>query len=162
MSKSQIRDYGFLPAPPWMTLFGRSTLQTWDKRWKSRDPSVCDDYMHIYIKRNGHPCFSADMCEQLHSHFGDQGQSDFQAYSSYPDYEDRLRVLRAYMDSKKPKGFRGLWRDKRDTYSYYTFWGVIIFGGVSVLLGLLSLFASILQTIAAWKALDPPPQGSHS
>lgn len=153
-----------------MTLFGRSTLGIWDKKW---DPMSTDkgwnDYMHTYLRYKG-PIrdwgyFCLDMENQLNGIRGFQeqyrGQLDSHMYSTYPEYEDRLRILRAYMDTKKPKGFRGLWRDKRDTYSYYTFWGVIIFGGISVLLGLLSLIASVLQTIASWKALELPSQGSH-
>ena len=75
-------------------------------------------------------------------------------YSAFPSFEPRLRELRAYMDSCRPTGLRQLWRDKRDTLNYYTFWGVIIFGFTSVLLALLSLAVSTAQTVASFKALD--------
>ena len=75
-------------------------------------------------------------------------------YSSFGSYEKRLRVLRHYMDTSKPTGFRNLWHDRRDSLAYYTFWGVIILGGLSVVLGLLSLFVGVAQTIAAFKALE--------
>lgn len=150
-----------------MTLFGRSTLKTWDKTWDLGLVDMgWDDDMQNYFNQKGpgpkKDPFCADMDDHLNCNLWDRGHLDSHMYSSYPEYEDRLRVLKAYMDSKKPKGFRGLWRDKRDTYSYYTFWGVIIFGSVSVLLALLSLIASVLQTIATWKALDLPLQNSHS
>ena len=76
------------------------------------------------------------------------------AYSDFPGFESRLRELRAYMDSCRPTGIRGLWRDNRDSLNYYTFWGVIIFGLASVLLALLSLAVSTAQTVASFKALD--------
>ena len=53
-------------------------------------------------------------------------------YSEFPIFETRLRQLRHYIDSPKPPGLRHIWRDKRDSLSYYTFWGVIIFGLLSV------------------------------
>ena len=75
-------------------------------------------------------------------------------YSSLGSYEKRLRVLRHYMDTSKPTGFRNLWHDRRDSLTYYTFWGVIVLGGLSVFLGLLSLLVGVAQTIAAFKALE--------
>ena len=77
-------------------------------------------------------------------------------YSEFPVYEKRLRRLRAYMDSCNPTGLRTLWLDKRNSANYYTFWGVIIFGTLSVFLALFSLVVSIVQTIAAYKALPVP------
>ena len=77
------------------------------------------------------------------------------AYSSFPIYEKRLRELRAYMDSCKPQGLRQLFRDNRDSLTYYTFLGVIVFGGSSVMLALLSLAVSVAQTVAGYRALQP-------
>ncbi|KAL2069543.1 hypothetical protein VTL71DRAFT_14222 [Oculimacula yallundae] len=63
-------------------------------------------------------------------------------------------VLMLYcMDNQAPTGIRGLWRDKRNSYSFYTLWLVIIFGGTSILLALLSLAVSAAQT---WAAFHPP------
>ncbi|TGO24365.1 hypothetical protein BPAE_0105g00320 [Botrytis paeoniae] len=67
--------------------------------------------------------------------------------------EHCVRILREYMDKQKPRGFRQLWMDSRDSFNYYTFWGVIIFGAVSVFLVMASLAFSISQTYASFKAL---------
>lgn len=83
-------------------------------------------------------------------------------YAEFPIFENRLRQLRAYMDNCKPKSFRDLYRDKRDTLNYYTFWGVIIFGVSSVLLGFFSLGVSAAQTVAAWKAIPALPNAATS
>jgi hypothetical protein len=58
------------------------------------------------------------------------------------------------MGSQKPRGLRQLWKDNRDSLNYYTFWGVIIFGLLSVFLGFFSLAVSVAQTIASFRALD--------
>ncbi len=76
-------------------------------------------------------------------------------YSSFPIYEKRLRELRAYMDSSKPQGLRQLFRDNRDSLTYYTFWGVIVFGTLSVVLAVFSLAATVAQTVAGYRALPP-------
>lgn len=76
------------------------------------------------------------------------------SYASFPTFETRLRQLRHYMDSQKPRGILQLWKDKRDTLNYYTFWGVIIFGSLSIFLAFFSLAVSVAQTIASFKALN--------
>ena len=69
-------------------------------------------------------------------------------YARFPIFETRLRQLRHYMDSQKPRGFRQLWKDNRDSLNYYTFWGVIIFGLLSVFLAFFSLAVSVAETVA--------------
>jgi len=78
-------------------------------------------------------------------------------YSNFPVYEQRLRALRAYMDSAKPRGLLQLWKDNRDSLSYYTFWGVIIFGGLSFIIAFFSLTVSVSQTVASFEALHASP-----
>ncbi|KAF5869760.1 uncharacterized protein Bfra_010960 [Botrytis fragariae] len=74
-------------------------------------------------------------------------------YACFGHLEHRVRILREYTDKQKPRGFRQLWRDSRDSFNYYTFWGVIIFGAVSVFLAMASLAVSIAQTYASLKSL---------
>ena len=76
-------------------------------------------------------------------------------YSSFPIYEMRLRELRAYMDSIKPHGLHQLLRDNRDSITYYTFWGVIVFGTLSVVIAFFALGVSVAQTVASFRALQP-------
>jgi hypothetical protein len=85
------------------------------------------------------------------------GKSAFR-YLEFPIFEDRLRHLRHYMDTQKPRTFRQMWKDKRDTSNYFTFWAVIVFGGLGVLLAFLSLAVSVAQTVASFKALNLPTQ----
>ncbi|KAH8591284.1 hypothetical protein B0O99DRAFT_632376 [Bisporella sp. PMI_857] len=80
-------------------------------------------------------------------------QKDELPYSDFPLFETRLRQLRHYMDTQKPRGLRQLWRDNRDSLNYFTFWGVITFGVSSLLLALFSLAVGIAQTVASFKSL---------
>jgi hypothetical protein len=79
------------------------------------------------------------------------------SYDQFPLFEARLRQLRYYMDEQKPRGLRRLWKDNRDSLNYYTFWGVIIFGGLRVLLALFSLAVSIAQTVVSFRVLEGSP-----
>ncbi|KAL9019498.1 MAG: hypothetical protein Q9185_003198 [Variospora sp. 1 TL-2023] len=84
------------------------------------------------------------------------GAEDFprkRSYSGFPYYENRLRELRAYMDSQQPKGLRGLWQDKRNSYYYYTFWLVILFSALTLFVGVGSLAAAIAQVWGQFQSL---------
>jgi hypothetical protein len=58
------------------------------------------------------------------------------------------------MEKQKPKGFMALWRDKRDSSAWYTFWAAVIFGAIALLLALTSFVVSAAQTWASFQALD--------
>ncbi|KAL2067207.1 hypothetical protein VTL71DRAFT_1631 [Oculimacula yallundae] len=113
------------------------------------------------VTRQGRPYdFGADYhlpTEETHvSSFGTKAmQQDL--YEKYPAFEDNLRIVVAYMDSQKPGGLRGLWYDKRDSGAWYTFWAVLWIGGISLIIGLLSLVASIAQSVASFKSLNSDP-----
>ncbi|KAH7369767.1 hypothetical protein BKA65DRAFT_561077 [Rhexocercosporidium sp. MPI-PUGE-AT-0058] len=75
-------------------------------------------------------------------------------YSEFPTYGARPHELRLHMDGVRPKGFRGVFRDKRDSnVAYHTFWFAVIFGTASIFLALASLVVSSAQT---WAAFHPP------
>jgi len=129
--------------------------------------AVYDKYTPLSGIPDEHRCFLKDL------HLGQRYRPNFQAglkrnydqvliaaahklplpYSQFPLFETRLRQLRNYMDNEKPRGFRQLWKDNRDSLNYYTFWGVIILGGLSVALALFSLAVSVAQTVASFQAL---------
>lgn len=62
-------------------------------------------------------------------------------------FEEQLRILKAFMDGKKPRTIGQLWKDARDATSWWTFWAVLFFGIVSILLAAGSLIVSIVQTV---------------
>lgn len=72
---------------------------------------------------------------------------------SYPIFGDRLRELKEYLDRQKLRTMRQIFNDWRDTVSYVTFWAVIVIGGLSIVLALISIAVSSAQTVAAFEAL---------
>ena len=57
----------------------------------------------------------------------------------------RLLELQAYNLRQEPSRIRDLWRDRRNTLQWYTFWAVIFVGGLTVLLALLQCFIAAAQ-----------------
>jgi hypothetical protein len=48
-----------------------------------------------------------------------------------------------------------LWRDRRNPLQWYTFWAVLVVGGVSILLSFLQLVVSVAQLVVAIKTAPP-------
>ncbi|KAE9367031.1 hypothetical protein N431DRAFT_82491 [Stipitochalara longipes BDJ] len=129
-TKKNMANYDRIPKPPWVT----------------GDDGDYQKSKHLSFDRS---LTSAERKEEKHM--------VLKSYSEFTVFENRIRQLVYYMDTQKPQGFRQLWRDKRDTLSYYTFWGVIIFGSLSIFLALFSLAVSIAQTVAGFRALNLGP-----
>jgi hypothetical protein len=83
------------------------------------------------------------------------GLSEMERYSAYPIYGARLHELKAYMDNQRPKNLRQLYKDRRDTVGYWAFWAVVIVGGASIILALISIAVSSAQAVASFQALEP-------
>jgi hypothetical protein len=84
----------------------------------------------------------------------DRSQSTSTSYSTYPILAARIKILVDHMNQHKPVGFRALWRDKRDSNSWYTLWAAVIFGILALILAFAGLAVASAQTWAAFKALD--------
>lgn len=63
----------------------------------------------------------------------------------FPMLRFRLAVLKKQVAMSRPRGWKELWRDKRDSAQWVTFWAVIIIGGLGLLLSLLQVIVGILQ-----------------
>ena len=60
-------------------------------------------------------------------------------------YRSRLAVLMCHLNARKPRSWKELWHDKRDSASWLTFWVVLIFGGLGILLALLQVILQIVE-----------------
>lgn len=63
----------------------------------------------------------------------------------FPVLESRLVPLLRRLSNKRPQTWRQLWKDKRDSASWFTFWAVIIIGGIGIILAFVQV---ILQAVA--------------
>ena len=56
------------------------------------------------------------------------------------------------MKRRKPGKLAALWKDRRDYNSFYTFWAVLAFGSLGVLLGVMQVVLSAFQVVYAVKS----------
>lgn len=108
------------------------------------------------------PPYSLDLCWHLENillpYPALLGESDSMRSSShFPRFGSRLREIKFYMDNQRPSGWYQIWKDKRDRVQYVTFWAVLVFGTISIILALISIAVSSAQTVAAFRSL---PGGS--
>ncbi|KAF8467371.1 hypothetical protein BDZ91DRAFT_848580 [Kalaharituber pfeilii] len=80
----------------------------------------------------------------------------YNASEDFPVFGDRLMELRTLL---KPKGLKGLWLDTRDSLQWYTFWAVVIVGGLSLFLGFIQMGLGAVQAYASLASLK---SGSYS
>ncbi len=63
----------------------------------------------------------------------------------FPMLRCRLASLKMQLSVSKPRGWGELWRDRRDSAHWFTFWAVIIIGGAGLLLSFLQVVLQIVQ-----------------
>ena len=138
--REDLIEYGLLPIPEWLRVFyGDKNGPLSEKKAKNlsyflqskTQPMVGDMAFHLR-------CISPDKSTKL--------------FNEYKIWGDRLRILKAHMDSQKPGGLRGLWEDNRDSLQWYTFWAVVIVGSFSLVLSFLGLIVGIVQAVGTFRA----------
>ncbi|KAL4745268.1 hypothetical protein BDW72DRAFT_208347 [Aspergillus terricola var. indicus] len=70
----------------------------------------------------------------------------YSSRNDFPYFGSRILVLQQYNLTQQPRRVRDLWRDRRNPLQWYTFWAVLCIGGISIILSLLQLAATIVQT----------------
>lgn len=65
----------------------------------------------------------------------------------FPILRSRLLPLLRHLSAKKPRTWRELWEDKRDSASWLTFWAVLVIGGMGLILAMLQTILQIVQVI---------------
>jgi hypothetical protein len=77
-------------------------------------------------------------------------QSDvYNARDSFPRLGPRLIKLQQFSSGQRPSKLTDLWRDRRNPLQWYTFWAVLLVGGVANILAALQLAVGIAQLKAS-------------
>ncbi|KAL8855985.1 MAG: hypothetical protein Q9178_007355 [Gyalolechia marmorata] len=66
-------------------------------------------------------------------------------HQDFPALRSRLIRLHQALSASKPSTWKELWRDRRDSANWLTFWAVIIFGAVAILLAFAQVILQIIQ-----------------
>jgi hypothetical protein len=67
----------------------------------------------------------------------------------FPILRSRIATLHHQMMNLKPRGWREIWNDKRDSAHWLTFWAVIFIGGAGLLLSLIQVLLQAAQLAGA-------------
>lgn len=73
--------------------------------------------------------------------------------SDFAVYGERLGKIQRYIGQRQPRRLLEMWRDRRNPEKFFTFWAVIIFGGVTVILSLVQIALTAGQLVLSYKQL---------
>jgi len=62
----------------------------------------------------------------------------------FPMLGSRLAVIQEFNLRQQPSRLRDLWRDRRNPLQWYTFWAVLVIGGLSIIVAILQLVVAIV------------------
>ena len=77
-------------------------------------------------------------------------KSVYSARADFPFLADRLLSLQQFAVTQCPSDWRTVWRDRRDTARFWTLWAVMVFGGASIVLGIVQVALAVAQVVAAY------------
>ena len=77
-------------------------------------------------------------------------KSVYSARADFPFLADRLLSLQDFVVTQCPSDWRTVWRDRRDTARFWTLWAVMVFGGTSIIIGIIQVALSVAQVVAAY------------
>lgn len=87
-------------------------------------------------------------CRTLEGHLQ---QSDvYSARDDFPRLGRRLIKLQQFNSRQRPNKLTDLWRDRRNPLQWYTFWAVVLVGGVANILAALQLLVAVVELQASW------------
>lgn len=99
------------------------------------------------IPRDGRDLFLNQLCGKKCYPTGSNGleRESYDLPRDFPILRNRLVALLCHLSTKKPRTWKELWEDNRDSASWLTFWAVLIIGGLGLILALLQTILQIVQ-----------------
>ena len=87
------------------------------------------------------------LCSSKEHHFPEvfKERDFYRLKRDFPVLRSRLATLSHQMSNMKPRGWKELWKDKRDSAHWLTFWAVIIIGGAGILLAVIQVLLQAVQ-----------------
>ncbi|KAI9668930.1 MAG: hypothetical protein M1829_005242 [Trizodia sp. TS-e1964] len=85
-----------------------------------------------------------------------QELDSYTLHDDFPMLGSRLAALQEFNLRQQPSKLRDLWRDRRNPLQWYTFWAVLVVGGLSILLGILQLAVAVVALAQSIHPLVSP------
>jgi len=93
----------------------------------------------------GYSCDSDEAGDLYGAIEADDPSSHFTPIADFPFLGKRLMDIQDYVSNHNPHSFMALWYDRRNVTWWWTFWAVIIIGGVGLVLALVQTVFQVLQ-----------------
>jgi hypothetical protein len=93
-----------------------------------------------------------DSCRSFEGHLLEQ--EVYSASIDFPVLGSRLLALQAFNLRQQPSRMRDLWQDRRNPLQWYTFWAVLVIGGLTVIIAILQLLVALAQLGVAFRPDD--------
>lgn len=114
------------------------------KKWDLKSKSNSDPMLYRIC---GHGCESEEAREIYYEIEADDPSNQYDPAVDFPFLGKRLVSIQDYVQGHKPSNFKALWYDRRNVSWWWTFWAVIIIGGLGLVLALVQDILQILQLI---------------
>ena len=98
-----------------------------------------------------HQCCTSHVLEPATVHLVSQG---FSKTTDFPIFAERLSILQQYVQKQRPSTLKGLWTNKTDINAYHTFRAVLVFGSLGVILGIIQVVFTVVQTVYSIKVYN--------
>lgn len=97
---------------------------------------------------HGVDAFLLDLCTSARRSPETIGQDKecYRLARDFPVLRERIAILQQQLTHVRPRGWRAIWRDRRDSAQWYTFWAVIMFGSVATFLAIAQTALQGIQT----------------
>ena len=72
-------------------------------------------------------------------------RDNYRLSRDFPVLRERLAILQQQLLTAKPRGWKAVWGDRRETVQWWTFWAVIFFGGAALILTIIQVVLQGIQ-----------------
>lgn len=107
----------------------------------------CDPFDDVAVE--GRDATLTQFCHQATNSFEEivRDRSSYNLEDDFAVLRSRLVALILHLKTRRPRTWKELWGDKRDSSAWYTFWAVVVIGGLGLLLALSQVVLQIIQIV---------------
>jgi hypothetical protein len=89
----------------------------------------------------------SELCSRKKSNFATwlHEHDSYVLSKDFPILGSKLAGLAHHFSNKRPRTWKELWNDKRDSASWFTFWAVLLIGGIGIILAFMQVLLQIVQ-----------------
>ena len=101
------------------------------------------------MPKEGVDKFLAKLCSRERNPLPDSlRQSEtYDLRKDFPVLRCKIAIIANRLSNKQPRTWKQIWNDRRDSPNWYTFWALLLFGGVGMTLAFIQVMLQIIEII---------------